>query len=298
MIRPHLTNIETAEFDKIELAYQAGRQAALVARPQLTPLVNKHRVLAHKHHSQRISIDKITVNNSTPLDTRTFYEYLPISPGENNISDIDHYLRKIYGLNLFESLYYTNNNGNLIITPTEKSWGPTYIQGSFLMRTDFAGASDFTILGGISRPLLNSLNGEFRAFASIGEITTLFTEIYQPLTYNLKWYINPRLQYQRKPFKIYHNNDAISQYLLTTSEAGIAFGRNFGEWGKIEIGGIKSLIDNRVMIGNDEFLPEANYHDTQSYASFQVDTLDNSYFPHKGTRARIQYSWKNFRERH
>ena len=290
LITPHLTDIETAEFDKIEKAYQAGRQAALAVKQKLAPLVDKSRILAHKPHTQSISISQITVNNSTRLDTQTFYDYLPISPGENNISDVNRYLSKIYGLNLFESLHYTNDKGNLIITPLEKSWGPTDIQASFLMRTDFAGASDFTILGGISRTLLNSLNGEFRAFASIGEVTTLFTEIYQPLTHDLKWYINPQLRYQRKAFKLYQNNDAISQYLLSTSEAGVGFGRNFGEWGRIEIGGITSLIANRVMIGNDEFLPEANYHDTQSYVSFQVDTLDNSYFPHKGTRARIQYN--------
>ncbi len=290
LIRPIFINIETAEFDKIEQAYQAGKQAASDVKDKLEPLVNTHRTLVHKHHPLTMLINKITVNNATRLDTKTFYEYLPITPGEHTITEVDHYLNKIYGFDLFESLYYTNDKDNLTITPVEKSWGPTYLQGSFLLRTDFAGASDFTILAGITRTLLNSLNGEFRAYASIGEITGLFTEIYQPLTHDLKWYINPQLQYQRKPFKIYQNNDATSEYLLTTSEAGIAFGRNLGEWGKIEIGGAASLIDNRVLTGNDELLPEANYHDTQSYALFQVDTLDNSYFPHKGIRTKIQYN--------
>lgn len=290
LIKPDLNNIDTAEFEKIEKAYYAGRQAALAAKQKLSFFVNPHKELAQKSHSQTVSINKITIENNTRLDTQTYYDYLPISPGENKISDVNRYLSKIYGLNLFESLHYTNDNGNLVVTPLEKSWGPTDIQASILMRTDFAGGSDFTILGGISRTLLNNLNGEFRAFASIGEVTSLFTEIYQPLTHDLKWYINPQSRYQRKAFKLYQNNDAVSQYLLNTLDAGVGFGRILSEWGKIETGGILSLVDNRIMIGNDEFLPEANYHDTQSYLSFQVDTLDNSYFPHRGIRARMQYN--------
>ncbi len=291
LITPNLAGIDTTDYDdpiKLKQAYERGKQQTIAEENKLKPLVRHHQS-RHKQHQDSILVNEVEVKNNTPLGTQTFYDYLPISPGVHRISEINCYINKLYGLELFQNIHYTDEDGTLIVVPKERSWGPTYLQGSFLLSTDFEGGSSFTLTAGLTRTLLNELDGELRGVVTVGEKSSLFAELYQPLSTNLKWYINPQAECQRKSFNVYVDNDDLATYLISRSDLELAFGRVFGEWGRIEGGGITSLIDYRVKIG-DPILEEGNFKDSALYGLFQIDTFDDSFFPHKGIRATTTYA--------
>lgn len=288
LIAPNLDKIDTSSFDKIEEAYLIGKKTAQAEKNKFQSL--PHFPQSHyRSHDPCLWVKGIYVDNHTCLCTQTFYDYLPITPGLHSIAEIDHHVNKLEGLELFETIHYTNENGVLVFVPKEKSWGPTYLQGTFLLATDFAGESAFTLSVGFTRMLLNKLDGEARIVGTIGERTGVFAEIYQPLSTNLKWYINPRARYERYPAPFYLGDDYLAKYLISRGDLELGFGRILGEWGEIEVGGTTSLIDFRQLIGCP-YLEEGNFKDSALYGVFRVDTFDETFFPHKGIKGSAEYA--------
>lgn len=290
LIAPDLNNIGTADYDKMIVAVLPGKMAALTVESKLRPLAafgkksrNNSPVL------EDFFLSRMLVDNNTALCTQTFHDYIPIMPKEYTVDEIDEYINRLYGLEMFESIFYGKEGESLVVIPKEKSWGPTFIQGSLLLATDFESDSAFTLALGITRTLINPLAGEWRIFGQIGEENGVFAEIYQPFTTDLKWFVNPYIGYNRKPTKVYENNDALAEYLGSKFDVGLALGRNFGEWGRASIGAYHEQGDYRLETGI-EVIEESNYKDDIAFAEFEWDTMDNTYFPRTGSRAIATYT--------
>lgn len=287
LISPTMREVTTASYEQLSKAIQYGEEAAVGAQDRLAHLsYGRH----HKADKQaRIYLRGATIRNETILSTQSYQAYLPMCPGYYTPSEIDDYINRLYGLELFEKIEYSLNNNFLEVTPLERSWGPTYIQGTLLLGTDFEGNSNFRVGLGITKTLMNSYAGEGRLFGSIGEVNSIFAELYQPFTHDLAWYINPRLGYQQKPFHLYIDDEALAQYLLATIRAELGMGRNLYEWGRVEVGYGSSNSSARLKIGNG--FPDGNNDDGYLYSRFEWDTVDNSFFPHEGTVGITQYHW-------
>jgi len=182
LIQPDLEGIATTEnYEYILKGILPGKCAALKKQKKLNRLVGFGKQPTFPlPDNQVLCLKGVHVDNTTRLCTKTYYDYLPITPGPYTLGELDEFISRLYGLEMFDSIHYHIEDSALVVEPIEKSWGPTYIQGSFLLVTDFEGQSGFTMSFGITRTLLNPLAGEWRLFGQIGEINGVFAEFYQP----------------------------------------------------------------------------------------------------------------------
>ena len=101
-------------------------------------------------------------------------------------------LRRIYGRGDFEGISYriVGENGPraMIITPTEKYWGPNYLRFGLGLESDFQGDNSFNLLAQYRRSWINRLGGELLVEAQIGQDTHLSGEWYQPLNERGQWF--------------------------------------------------------------------------------------------------------------
>ncbi|MCS5709309.1 patatin-like phospholipase family protein [Candidatus Berkiella cookevillensis] len=287
LISPIMKEVGTSSYDQLAKAIQYGEEATEQVQDKLAHLAYG---LNHTNHNRtHLYIKGVHIQNETVLNTKTYQAYLPICPGYYTPAELDDYISRLYGLELFEKIEYNVDNNILMVTPNERSWGPTYIQGSLLLGTDFEGNSNFRVGLGITKTLMNAYAGEGRLFGSIGEVNGILSDIYQPFTRDLVWYINPRVGYIQQPFHLYIDDEAFAQYLLSTMRAELGIGRNLYEWGRVEIGYGRANSSARLKVGNG--FPDGNQDDGFVYSRFEWDTLDNSFFPHEGTVGAAQYYW-------
>lgn len=82
---------------------------------------------------------------------------------------------------------------DLWVTPTEKGWGPHYLRFGLGVSSDLRGRGEFDI--GVQHTYMpvNSFGGEWRNEVQVGTRTRLFTEFYQPLDPDLRWFVAPSL---------------------------------------------------------------------------------------------------------
>lgn len=292
LIQPNVDDMATEDFEKIQVAIDAGVLAANKNAFRLEAYASSFSGPAYEIQDE-IYIKQVHVRNQTMLCDQIFHEYLPKPPGTFSTRTIDDAISRLYGLELFENIYYTMDQDVFVIKPVERSWGPNYVQGTLQLSTDFEGDSSFRFGLGITRTLRNSLAGEMRIFGSIGFATGLFAEWYQPLTPNLAWYITPKIAYFRENLPVFTTEVERIRYLNSQTSGTLAFGRNFGEWGRAEVGYQKIAGALRIKVGPIT-ATEWNYKDAHIYARLEWDTLDNSFFPDKGARGQVQYA--DFRE--
>ncbi len=292
LIRPELGDISTVDFHRISDTIKPGQIAARHDSVKLTQL--SYGQPAKNSPANSIYIKRSRVYNDSSLCTDTIYEYLPKEPGVYSTCEIDQYISKLYGLSFFEKINYGIENDELYVKPLEKRWGPTYIQSALLLGSDFDGGSFFNFGLGITRTLLNPLAGEYRLFGSIGRLNSVRMSLYQPITTDLKWFIEPRVSYERQRFEVSLPmvDVSFSEYQTHKTQGDIALGRNFGEWGRASIGYSRAAGQVELNLGIPIFT-SSNFNDGFGSARLEWDVFDNSYFPNNGTIGAITYTMHN-----
>ena len=93
---------------------------------------------------------------------------------------INNDLQRIYGRGDFEGVSYRilGDAGprTMVITPTEKSWGPDYLRFGLGLATDFQGDNQFNVLVQYRKSWINQLGGEWLTEVQVGQDTHLFSE--------------------------------------------------------------------------------------------------------------------------
>jgi NTE family protein len=116
----------------------------------------------------------------------------------------------------------------------------------------------------------------------------LFTEFYQPLSFDSRVFVAPRLDYRQSNVNVYGSNDAIARYRITASELGLDIGRELGTIGEFRMGAFRGGGNARLKVG-DPSLPNSDFETGGAFARLRFDTLDDSRFPRKGLLADVRW---------
>lgn len=288
LISPDIRKVSTSDYAKLKSAIILGEEAAYKQKHQFIPL-SKGRIVSHAPPKNDVFIKAVKVINHTSLCTDTYYHYLPKESRLYTPEEIDQYISRLYGLDMFETIKYNIHDEILYVTPIEKSWGPTYLQASVFLTSDFDGNGSYRIALGLTKTMLNQLAGELRVFGAVGSDPGAFIEWYQPISSNLAWFIDTIVSYQRKTFPLFIEEDEIARYRASIFRGTFSVGRNLREWGRIEAGYSRADGSNRVLIGWPTLI-EQNFDIGFGYFRFEWDKWDNSFFPNSGAAGNIQYA--------
>ncbi|UCF06581.1 MAG: patatin-like phospholipase family protein, partial [bacterium] len=270
-IRPDLGDISSASFDRTAEAIPVGVGAAEAAIGELLRLsVSEEEFRAHlakrgerRRPVTRPLIDEVRIINRSRLTDGVITTRISAEAGKPlDIDRLERDLAQLYGLELFESVYYdiTYESDRTVLTVAvqEASWGPNYLQFGVAVFEDFEGPN-FNLAIAYTRTAINRLNGEWRTGIQIGQEPGVFTELYQPFGYSLRNFIHLQASFSEQAESVFDaDGNNLSEFNVTRYGAGLAGGRELGTWGEIRAGIIREAGEYKMQVG-DPNVPDTGF---------------------------------------
>ena len=141
----------------------------------------------------------------------------------------------------------------------------------------------------MTRAGLNALGAEWRSDLRLGTDPRLFSEFYQPLSFDSRWFFAPRIEMRQSNLNVFSMDETIARLRVSEAEAGLDFGRELGTIGEFRVGAYRGLGEARVKVG-DPALPNIDFDTGGAFASLRFDTLDDAQFPRSGVLADLRWN--------
>ena len=299
LIVPDLGGISSGDFKRSVEAIPTGRTAAENMIPRLRRLslgseqFATHIAARKPQPEAPPDIDFVRIDNRSRLADEFISTRLHIETGQPlDVPSLEKDLNNVYGSELFENVSYRiveeQGKTGVVVTATEKSWGPNYLQGGLALSGNFSGSNSFTIGASYTRTAINPLGGEWRTIVQVGSDRRLFTELYQPLDVGTRWFVNPIFEWEAQNVNLFEDGDKLAEY--DVSEVGISLeaGRELGYWGEIRSGLRWSTGEVDLEVG-DPALPEGDFDRGEGFLRLSLDTFNDAYFPRTGSRGTLEY---------
>lgn len=303
LIVPELGDVSTMSFDKVLDAVHAGEMKGREMKRQLVKLsLNDTDYQRYKsRHTvadwQAPVVTFVHFENNTSLSNEVLRERFTVKPGDPlDTKKIEEGLTTLYGLGVFQTIKYDlvteDGKTGIVINAQEKAWGTDSLQAGLQLSSDFTGQSDFNIGFAYTMMPVNDLNGEWRVGLQLGENSSVFTEIYQPLDPAGRYFATAGSFFRNDTVRLYDDQStpAESEYEVQGWELKAAIGRNFKNNANVRIGISRSKGSADIAVG-DSALGNFDFDDGYYFIKGVVDTLDSLYFPRSGTRAVVE--WKS-----
>jgi len=300
LLVPDLGEITTTSFNLASKAIPKGAKAAEEKRQDLARLsLSEEEYAAYKSGLSNPEtsipvVDFVRLDNQSRVSDAVLLARLHVKEGQPlDVAELETDIGKIYGMELFENIRYEivdeNGKTGVVIHAKEKSWGPNYVQLGLSLAGNEKGDSTYNLALAYTRTAINRLNGEWRTAVQVGNTPLFFTEIYQPLDIESRYFINPKLLAGRRNVSIYSRaGDRLADYSLTRYGGDLAVGRELGTWGEARTG-IRRMVGHAEVKTGQSDLPDYDYDLGQLYVSLSSDKLDNLDFPRKGYYFTIEY---------
>lgn len=298
-IRPKLGDISTASFDRAVEAIPAGTAAAEAAGDRLARLSVSPEEYAAYQARRRVprdhpAIDAVRVVNHSRLSNAVISSHIHVKGGEPlDIDRLERDVGQIFGLELFESVYYDvaveGNRTVLTIIARERSWGPNYLQFGSAVYEDFEGPN-FNLAAAYTRTAVDRLNGEWRTGIQFGQEPGAFTELHQPLDKGLRFFAHIKASADERSDNVFDPmGRKVAELGVLTYGAQCALGRELGTWGEIRAGLLREGGRIKLQVG-EPGVPELDFDTGEVFAQLYIDEQDNAYFPRSGGTARLRLS--------
>jgi len=299
LITPQLGDISSGSFDRVADAITAGETAAQglresLARYSLSPAqYAAHLEQRPQFRKQAPMIDFIRINNYSAIGDDIIVDRISAQPGQPlDVKQLEADIGRVYGLEIFESVNYKiieeDGKTGLVITATEKSWGPGYIQGGISAFNNLQGESTFRLGIVYTQTQINELNGEWRTGLQLGDEPGIFTELYQPLDSLSRYFVSGKVIVASDNINEFDNDgNNISTNRLKVGGIDLSVGREFGTWGEGRFGYRRATGEVEVKTGPPQ--PDYDVDLGQVYLRLFADKYDNLHFPRKGYLGKIEY---------
>jgi NTE family protein len=293
VITPDLEGYTSADFMKGLKMIPLGYKAAEAHKSELEKWsVPESEYGAWKqHHDAALPplpyVDEVVIAPVPGVDPRRL-AYLVHSKGGQvlDTKTLGQDLKRIYSLGYFEIVSYEivqdGQKRILKITPTPKSWGPTYLKLGLNLGTDFQLTTGFGVTALVDATELNGLGGEWKAVVTVGQPIDLKTRFFQPLTYRSHLFLSPYAGWKQDLHQVFDQNQvAVGTYQVSRTVVGMDAGYDFGTWGELRVGYGRAWGVGRRKVGDPTF-PNLDWDEGGLTARMEVDQLDSVNLPHSG----------------
>ena len=303
LIRPDLGDFGSTEFENIAETFEPGAEATIAQRERLIDLsIDVESYAAYQAARTRAyprpeRISFVRVRDDGPLSKDFLESQLEVQAGD--AIDPERFAddaSRLYGLGLYEMVGYRliteGGETGIEFETLPKSWGPDIMQFGVSFEDNFEGSTAFNVSARLTKTGLNSYGAEWRIDAQLGTDPFLFTEFYQPVSADSRFFLAPRAVLEQRNFNVFTGNDAVARYRVSEAEIGLDVGRQLGRWGELRFGVQRGTGDARVKIG-DPSLSNFDFNTGGLFARFRVDTLDDAQIPLHGSR--VDLIWNGSR---
>lgn len=299
LIRPELGQFGSTDFDRIAEAIQPGAAAARRVESQLARYAlddegwQEHLARRRAPKHPRGEIDFLRVNDDGPLSARVLESRLETEVGDPlDPQSLASDAANLFDLDIYEHVGYRvvreGGETGVEFETQAKSWGPNNLRFGIALEDDFEGATSFNLSARLTRVGVNRLGAEWRTDLQVGTEPLLVSEFYQPLSFDARYFVAPRIDLSQRNIRTFENDVSIARYRVGESELGFDVGRELGRWGEFRIGAFRSTGSAILKVG-DPSLPNIHFDDGGVFANFAVDTLDDAQIPLHGSRVNLRW---------
>jgi len=300
MIRPELGIYASTNFGDIVETIEPGEIAARLQSERLQTIAVDRETYDAYHARRTAPLQKepelafVRIVHDDKLSSAVLDSRLSVKAGDPIDPDVlAANANRLYGLQLYEHVGYRlveeNGQTGVEYRATTKSWGPNFLQFGVSLEDDFEGSTAFNVEARMTRAGLNRLGAEWRNDLRLGTDPRLFSEFYQPLSFDSRWFLAPRVEMAQSNLNAFVLDQTIARLRVSEAEAGLDFGRELGTIGEFRIGAFRGLGEARVKVG-DPALPNIDFDTGGVFAALRFDTLDNAQFPRSGVRANLLWT--------
>jgi NTE family protein len=123
----------------------------------------------------------------------------------------------------------------------------------------------------------------------LGTDPELFSEFYQPLSFDSRWFVAPRIDMVQSNLNVFASDETVALLRVSEAETGLDIGRELGNIGEFRLGAYRGIGEARVKVG-DPALPNIDFDTGGAFARLRFDTRDNAQFPRSGVRADLRWT--------
>jgi NTE family protein len=297
LVTPPLGRVVTAaDFNKMLEAIAIGERGAREQEVSLSALeIPTARYAAYLQRQRLTSkpmpiIDRVRVENRSRLADALITERLDVPLGQPlNPDALEAQIDRVFDQDNFESVHYrveetADDETELVITATEKSWGTSSLQFGIELSSASGGDSKFNVGAAYTMAPVNALNAEWRTFLQAGEEPGLTTEFYQPLDPLERWYVEATAGYFTESLTLFEpetSDNPSAKYLISRIGGSLEGGRNFGDWGRLGLKYRRYAGDADLRYG-EPGMQGYGFDEGSLDLTFYLDTLDSANFPRRG----------------
>ena len=299
LIRPALGKFGSANFANIAEAIEPGVAAARAQEPRLSKLsvsvASYAEWVSRRNHRSTPAgpLAFVRVEQDSAIETEMIESRLKIKPGDPvDVDALAAEAGRLHGLAMFEKVNYRlveeDGETGVVFSARSKSWGPGFLRFGISLEDDFEGATNFDARVRMTRPAVNGLGGEWRADLRLGTEPQIFTEFYQPLRFDSRFFVVPYLDFDQFNLNLFEDQKVVARLRLSEFTAGLDLGAEFGNIGEVRLGAFRGTGGSRVIVG-DPAIPSPDFETGGLRALLRFDTLDKAWFPRKGLRTDIEW---------
>ena len=300
LIEPSLGDTSAFDFGIVARVIATGEIAGHAAEARLAGLsVSPQEYAAYvaKRDQDRqsppridfVKIDEGSGRYSNRLD-RVFKDVVgkPLDPDA-----VARHVTAIYGQGNLEALDYRvirdeDDRYGLLLAARRNSWGPNYVRFGLSLQDDFEGNSSYNAAARFVLSEITQPGGEWVWDVQVGETSLISTEVYLPMSDTSSFFFVPHADAKAANVDVLQGQSRIAEYRVSSFDAGLDLGYEFGNWGEIRTGIERDAGHEDVRIGSPT-LPSDSFRTREYFVRFSFDRLDNVNFPRRGQQATVEY---------
>jgi len=299
LIRPQLGNIGSGAFDRSAEAIPLGQQGAEAMVEQLRKYsVGEAEYAAWQQSIRRRDFDPPLVEFVDTVTKRstsaTFVDRL-VAANSGAVLDVDQIERDIseaHGAGQFERISWQlvrdeQGRTGIEVLPVDKGWGPGFLTFGLQLSDDFNGRNSYQINTEFTQTGLNRYGLDWRTLISIGRVTALRTELYQPMGKLGQFYALPYFDHRAVQQSLTIDSQALAEYRIKRTRAGVEVGWGPNQNHRIGIGAFYGRDSSELQIGAPELISEISDDVGALTLRYTYDTLDDANFPGAGARVDV-----------
>jgi len=298
LLVPVLNDVSSYDFGVLERAIEAGADAAEQSRQSLQAYAvspAEYERYADARHAVRSGLPVVqfvraesTPNNHERQITDLFSDLAgkPLDPAQ-----AERRVTTLYGRGHLETLDYRlireGDRDGLEVSARANSWGPDYLRLGLSLQDNFSGNSTFNAAARLLFTELNTVGAESVWDLQVGASPRLATELYLPISNRVRYFFAPHLELEEHNVPRLVDGRQIGEFRVHTFDYGLDAGREFGNWGELRAGVLRSEGKTSVRIG--DFIPDSRFGVNAAFLRLSYDRLDSANFPHTGQALRAEW---------
>jgi NTE family protein len=310
LVTPDLGTLSSADFNRSRELIEAGERAAEAMLERLRPLALSPEAYAAWREARRPAAEReavprlaaIAFEGSELTQPQRLAGQLESKPGQLfDGARAERDARLLASSGDYERVDYhveRREQGDTLVFATEdKPWGPNYFRIGLDLSTDFSGESSFNLRISHNRHWLTPSGTEWRNQLSLGQTPRLYSEIYQPLSFQLgranDWFLSAWGELERRNITLYEADSgrALARVSRTGGTVGLDLGQPWGQWGELRLGLISQawrINPELITVDVPDGVLGQTWRETGLRLKAVVDQLDFANFPQRGYRLTLE----------